>query len=115
MVSHLVKTFITQPLSTLYFNGPTTLGFWGGATPQDICFSLTGTTSSFWASQPEQCTQLTNQKFEAFTTVVMFLFYTLFIYRLFNILTLHVCFTQPVLRELRAMRTQPAPTLALHR
>ena len=95
---------VWEPLHTLYFRGPTSLGFWGGAAEEDICFTLTGTTSLFWIQHMDECTTLTHQKFDAFTTVVMFVFYFTTLYRLCTVLAFHVCFTQPILRELRDMR-----------
>jgi hypothetical protein len=111
MVRILMQSFITHPLHALYFDGPTTLGFWGGAKREDICFSLTGTASSFWSTHPEQCAELVTQKFNAFSVVVLVLLYIFFLYRLVNILTFHVCCTQPVLREIRRLGSATPKTV----
>ena len=97
-------TFIRQPLYSLYFNGPESLGFWGGAAPEDICFSLTATPSSFWQTNPIQCTNLCEQKFGAFSTFINFALYAVTLFRLANGIMFHVCFTRPVLSELKRLQ-----------
>jgi len=103
-MSPLVSTLVTAPLRTLYFNGPTMLGFWGGAGKEDICYSLTGTTANFWIQHFAQCLQLCDQKFDAFRTVVVFISYSFLLYRLLTTIAFHLLFTRPILNELRALR-----------
>ena len=37
-----------QPLATLYLEGPTMLGMWGGAPPETICAQLTEVPADHW-------------------------------------------------------------------
>ena len=97
--------FIYTPLRALYFRGSTTLGFWGGASHEDICFSLTGTTSVFWTMHMDECQHLIEQRFDAFSTTVLFILYTLTWMRVLNLITVHFTVTQPILREIRHLRT----------
>lgn len=106
---HIHTLAIQQPLRSLYFRGPEALGFWGGAAIEDICYSLTATPSTFWTQHMQQCMQLCEQKLDAFTTAVNFVIYFVILVRLVNGLMFHVCFTRPVLAELRRMR-EPTPT-----
>ena len=54
----LYTQLVGSPLHTLYFRGPTMLGFWSGAAQEDICYSLTGTSAVFWIQNHAQCAQL---------------------------------------------------------
>jgi hypothetical protein len=98
---HLI---IHNPLRTLYFNGPTALGFWGGALPQDICFSLTGTPSVFWAQHVQECMRLCEHKFDAFAVIITFGVYVALVFRCVEAVAMHLCFTRPILCELRRRR-----------
>ncbi len=102
----LHATLIRQPLYNLYFLGPDTLGFWAGAAPEDICFSLTATPSSFWRQNPIECTMLCEQKFTGFCTFVNFVMYAALLVRVLNAAVFHLCFTRPVLGELKRMRLE---------
>lgn len=94
-----------QPVHTLYFFGPTELGFWGGAQPSDICYSLTNTPSIFWEQHQDQCDQLCTQKFHAFYTVIMFGLYVFLLAKFLDALVFHACFARPVLRQLHTATT----------
>ncbi len=96
-------TLIDAPLRALYFRGPVALGFWGGASPEDICYTLTGTSASFWTQHGAQCAQLCDQKFDTIHTTLHFAVYVVILYRLVNALIFYVCFTRPVLWELREL------------
>lgn len=99
-------TLIRQPLHSLYFDGPESVGFWGGAANEDICFSLTATPSGFWQENPLQCSRLCEQKFEAFATFINFAVYTVVLLRFVNAIVFHMCFTRPVLCELRRVQSR---------
>lgn len=100
----LHTTLIHNPLYSLYFKGPENIGFWGGAAREDICFSLTTSPSSFWQENPIQCNILCEQRFEAFITLINFIIYSVIMVRLVNGIVFHLCFTRPVLKELRQSR-----------
>lgn len=105
MIFDLVyRLLIYMPLHAIYYQGPTMLGFWGGASREDICFLLTGTSSVFWTLHMDECLHLTEQRFQAFVTTILFVLYTCTWIRVVNILTFHVTVTQPILREIRKMR-----------
>ncbi len=110
MFTYLYTHLVKMPLHTLYFSGPTMLGFWGGAQFEDICYSLTGTTAGFWVKNYAQCAQLCAQKFDAFTIIVVFVLYAFAVHKLSNALTFYLCFTRPVLSELHTLRF-PHPKL----
>ena len=105
LLSQAFHVSVHKPLYMLYFNGPTVLGFWGGANLPDICFSLTGTTSSFWVQHPYECSALTHQKYASFETAVLFCLYVFTLIRLIGALITHILFTRPVLLELRKLHT----------
>jgi hypothetical protein len=102
---------ITNPLHQLYFHGPSTLGFWNSAPPEDICSTLTGTPSYFWSTHVEQCAELREQKFRSFSVGVNFIVYSYILLRCLNGFMFHLSFTRPVLQELRIARgAQPRIT-----
>jgi len=108
-VQALHETFITRPLRQLYFNGPSGLGFWDGTSWEDICFSISGTPSSFWVSHMDPCLKMCEQKFFSFGTAVNFIVYSYILIRGVNGLMFHFSFTRPVLRELAHLRTHGPP------
>ena len=115
-VHHAHNVFIKNPLRTLYFHGPTALGFWGGAATHDICFSLTNTPSNFWEIHPLDCQQLCEQKFNAFSVAIIFIMYIVVGLRVLEAVTFHMCFTRPILTELRKGRgTQARITHAVEK
>lgn len=110
-IHSVARLFIYTPLRALYFNGPTTVGFWGGAQPHDICFSITGTTSSFWLDHVQECDRLCEQKFDAFAVFVIFGLYIAMLAKFVDAITIHICFTRPILGELRRAETGVAHTV----
>jgi len=102
------RVFVHNPLRTLYFNGPTALGFWGGALPQDVCFLLTGTPSTFWTEHMDECMRLCEQKFDAFAVVITFGMYVALVLKCVEAVTMHLCFTRPILCELRRSKARIA-------
>jgi len=104
-VRSLHSTFIRAPLRELYFNGPESLGFWGGIEIADICFSLTNTSSTFWVEHLGECADMCEKKFCAFNTFVNFAIYVIILFRVVNGVMFHICFTRPFIAEFRRLRT----------
>lgn len=57
-----------RPMHTLYMHAPAFMQFggWAGATLSDICASLTGMPSDFWAMHQRDCEILVHGRFESF-------------------------------------------------
>lgn len=110
-VRSLHHTFIQAPLRELYFNGPESLGFWGGIEFADICFSLTNTSSTFWLEHLGECVEMCEKKFGAFNTVVNFVIYVVILFRVVNGVMFHFCFTRPFIAEFRRLRTHETKKL----
>lgn len=74
--------FILEPLAILYLHGPAMYGygFWAGKEFPEICSALTGVSSGFWASHPDECTNLIRKRFDSF---VIILFVSLYAYMIF--------------------------------
>lgn len=83
------------------------MGFWGGTSWEDVCFSLSGTPSSFWVLHMDPCIEMCEQKFVSFSTAVNFIVYSYILLRVVNGFMFHISFTRPVLRELAQLR-QPS-------
>lgn len=74
-----VATTIVHPLARLYLDGPTLLGFWGGASADSICSRLTGVDANFWSLSDdgrEECEKVIQQHFNSWmvlaSTIVYF-------------------------------------------
>lgn len=68
MGESLFNVIIVRPLARLYLDGPTKVGFWGGARPEDICAQLSNIKGSFWASSDEtqaECIDLIERHFSS--------------------------------------------------
>lgn len=46
-------SLVVQPLATLYLDGPTFFGMWGGASPETICAQLTEVSAEHWSRSEE--------------------------------------------------------------
>lgn len=95
--------FIQNPLRSLYFKGPEAMGFWAGMDMADICSSLTTTSAAFWLQHHNECLDLCEKRFGAFSTTVNFVVYTIILIRVLNGIVFHVCFTRPVMSEIRML------------
>ena len=111
-VRSLHRTFVEVPLRELYFNGPESLGVWGGIEIADICFSLTNTSSMFWVEHLGECSDMCEKKFGAFNTAVNFVIYVIILLRVVNGVMFHLCFTRPFLAEFRRLRSFETPKLS---
>lgn len=76
----LAHVVIIQPLASLYLQGPVGMGFWGGASPADICAGLAPPTSAAHWNQPGnhgECIRLIENNFWSWLvfarTIVYFL------------------------------------------
>lgn len=67
-VRALVATTVVHPLARLYLDGPTLLGFWGGAAPETICARLTGVDADFWSGSEDgqfKCAEVIQRHFDS--------------------------------------------------
>ena len=80
--------FVLKPLRMLYLQGPAVYGygFWQGKTDSHICVNLSdaNTDPRRWTSNPQDCTDLIERRFEAFVTLVQLAVY---FYIMFNTIT----------------------------
>lgn len=105
----VVQFFIFDPLRVLFLRGPSMLGFWGGAAVSDICASMTQVAASFWDQHPAQCLDIIDQKVDTLLVGIVFLFCVMVVYRVLTAITFHVCFTRPVIQEIRHLLTHTTP------
>lgn len=103
-LSEVYRIIIYVPLYNLYFKGPTALGFWGGAAPEDICFLLTGTTSVFWTTHSDECTLLIQQHFNSFLVIIQLFLYILMWFRILQSMSFYMTVTKPILKELKQLQ-----------
>jgi len=63
-----VGTLAVGPLATLYLEGPTMLGMWGGASPETICAQLTSVPAEHWvatAANMDECSDTIHRHFNS--------------------------------------------------
>lgn len=91
---------ITNPLRILYFVGPV----WKNAPPDEICHSLTGVPSSWWAENTERqqaCADLLERKFHSFDAGVMTTVYFTFLTFVLLQIMCTCCCIRPLVRAVR--------------
>ena len=99
-------TFVDILLRTLYFEGPTFWGMWGGQEPAAICQELTGVTARHWDASfanKQQCEVEMERGYRQFFIGFM-TFLTLFIvYKLIQYLITYCFFVRPILVTLQRL------------
>lgn len=91
---------ITNPLRILYFVGPV----WKNAPPEEICHSLTGVPSAWWAEnldRQQACSDLLERKFHSFDAGVMTTVYFAFLTFVLLQFACTCCCIRPLARAIR--------------
>jgi len=71
----IVEWFISAPLRSLFYKGPTWLGGWQGRAEADMCAEMTGSPATFWMMHTAECGDIVDKKFQSFQIVVQITVY----------------------------------------
>jgi hypothetical protein len=81
----LYRKLILNNIARLYIFGPrfAGFGFWQGRSPEQICESITESSSSFWKLNMDECNRLINQHFNSYVVLIEFILYMYIVYKAF--------------------------------
>ena len=78
-------TFIEYPLFRIYLSGPRVFGLWAGADIEEVCYIMTGVSSSHWIYNQYQCQLLIERNFRACVIIPYTVMYYIIMLRLFTV------------------------------